>query len=136
MKQTTRQYVDGGFTLVEILVALLLLTIVMTGTLALHLTTIRASSDSRTISAASAVAQSRLESFHSREFTAITLIANEQMCFNYDTTRVGTCTDAHFFERITNVTANGLNFVCAVEVRWITRSGLQRSVVINAERAP
>ena len=62
---------DAGFTLLEVLISMLLLTIVMVGLAGLQLTTIRTVTASRGTSEAERLAQSRIERFQGMAFPAL-----------------------------------------------------------------
>lgn len=130
------QSTDHGFTMVEMLVSILLLTIVMAGTLALQLSAIRSSSTSRMTSSAMTLAQSRLEEFRGARILDLMAAppAVDIDCFGAQGEPLTACS-AQVFTRTTQHVVTGIGLRADVTVQWMTRTGTQQ-LAVSMERSP
>jgi Tfp pilus assembly protein PilV len=136
--------------MIEFMIALLLLTIVIVGTMSLQFTALRTSTESRYTSSAMTLAQSALEDFRSRRFSGIVCASapttydwfdvNTQVITGCPSSTTNSCTDAAaFFTRSTAlaptmvVTVNGCR--ATVTVSWVTSQGTQQ-VSQTMDRTP
>jgi len=127
----------GGFTLVEILIAMLLLTVVLAGVLAMQVTALRASGDSRASSSAMVLASSRIEQYRALDYATLAgslPLPVEVTCFGFDTQPDPSCTNA-FFTRTAVVSPTGIGVAIAVTVQWGTKDG-GRQFTMTMERTP
>ena len=126
-----------GFTMVEILVSLLLLTIVMAGTLSLQLAAMRASHESRAVSTAMMLGQRSMERFRAErcDTTSCPVPTTAIECFD----RAGqgaVCGSTGVVYTSTTVYAATANGVRAdVTVQWDSREGAQQ-LALSTERWP
>ncbi len=112
---------EEGFNLIEILMAMLLLCIVLTGTMALQATILRAAGDSRITSSAMVLAQSRIEEFRARDFLTLPGPAILPDYFQFDLTPYNPSTPGtthRFFTRSTTITAVPPAYEIRVRVEW------------------
>lgn len=117
---------DGGFTLIEILISMLLLSIVILGTTAMQVVAIRSNQKSAAMLVASTLAQSRIEKFFADPMPAANFqetLGNscnggaENCCFKYDG-QPEACSEEFFFQREVTVTQNGVGFDINVVITW------------------
>lgn len=127
---------EEGFTIIEILVAMLLLTLVLTGTMAIQVVTMRAQQDSQTTSTASMIAQARLERFYAQPYTKISTSPESPDCFDYSGIELSSCSAAtKFFTRTSTMSSTGSGYKLAVTVSWPTVNG-QLTVEMQGARTP
>ncbi|MBW2735072.1 MAG: prepilin-type N-terminal cleavage/methylation domain-containing protein [Deltaproteobacteria bacterium] len=89
---------EGGFTMVEMLVALVLVTIVLSGTLAMQVAVMQGNRKARQTSAAVALAQRHVEDFHISDYSTLAASGAATTCYSYELRVVGTvgpCVDTH-----------------------------------------
>jgi len=120
-----------GFTLIEIMVAMLLLTILIVGAMATQISTIRTSSDARTSTSAVSIAQSRLEEFRSLPYANLAALGPEIAYFNYDTSPN---LASSFFTRTTTVAQSAEGWLMTVVVQWTAQNPQQITMI--TERTP
>jgi len=123
-----------GFTLVEILISMLLLTVLLAGSLAMQVTAVRASGDSRKSAAATALAESRIEEFRSADYGNLVTVVDDVDCFDIEMQEDTGCTGP-FYTRTTNITnaVGGLHINVAVQ--WGSAEGPSQ-ISLETERTP
>lgn len=143
MKQTRKTPRRGaksaGFTILEVLIAMLLLSIMMIGMAAMQVTVLRTSASSRQMTMATQIAQSRLEEFRTLPFTMLPAPAAmaAEACFDYTNSvpvSLAPCAVGTYFTRRLGIVAAG-GLVCGqtvatgvgiqVDVDWIDTDGTQ-----------
>ncbi len=149
MKPFTRQ---EGIGIVEFMVALLLLTIVVAGSMALQLTSLKTTSDSRISSAATVLAQSAIEAARGMSWTQLSAVCvatptTSVQCFDFNTA-AQPCPS--FFQRTTSLSSTSVTTSAAdsgaslsstqgcqiqVQVVWTGQVGRQ-SVTQSLVRMP
>jgi Tfp pilus assembly protein PilV len=119
--------------MVEFMIALVLLSIIMLGSMSLQFTSLRTSTDARFTSAAVTVAQSRLEEIRSMSWTLLSAscAGTTCRCFDGSTRPVGSegpapCTCTSPFTRTTSLSATGGGCRAVVTVSWATSTGTQQ----------
>lgn len=140
-QRSPRRAGEAGFTLIEIMVAMLLLSIILAGSMAMQVAVITASANARASAAATSLAQTRIEEFRATRYLSLAA-ADETACFDYDTKLVSTCvpvcTCSTYFQRDTTITAITVptdGFNALVTVSWKTAAGT-RQVSFETERTP
>jgi Tfp pilus assembly protein PilV len=129
---------QGGFTLVEVMIAILLTALTVIGVVALFRVETRASAYSRRETEASVLAQDTLEK--QRTFAAPTASSTTTEtaldALGRDTTTTGT-TVGHVFTRTVTLapTTDTSVYKITVTISWTDESGVSRSVTVNGMRA-
>jgi prepilin-type N-terminal cleavage/methylation domain-containing protein len=121
-----RRRTQRGFTMVEVLVALVLSAIAMVGVIALYRASTNASSFSRRNTEATVLAQGKLEELRTK---------NIAVALTTETTldETGKVVTGGPFTREHTVTLNGTFYDLLVTVKW-TEEGVQRSVTLRGRR--
>ena len=126
-----------GFSMIELLVAIVLLTIVLAGTMALQVTTLRAGRDTKSTTMAVTLAEARIDLFRAIPYANLATVASEITCFDFDGTENPSCPAGVYFTRQTDVTLTGSTFEIAVTVQWLTgESTTPMQIGMRMERNP
>ncbi len=137
---------SAGFTIIEVMIAMLLLSIMMVGMAAMQVTVLRTSASSRQTTMATQIAQSRLEEFRIRPVTLLipTALASDG-CLSYDGVVVACAPATTYFTRELGIFSAG-GTICGqpvigaglgvqVNVRWTDTNGPQ-IISLCLERTP
>lgn len=128
---------QGGFTLVELLIAMALSTVGLLGLLALQMIAINGNMMSRNFGEAIGIAQQRLEVAERTPYASLATLA-ESATANIDPTTdvAGTATQA-IYTRTTTVTANADNTTdVQVVVGWSDTQNRSHSITLLTKRSP
>ncbi|MCK5798057.1 MAG: prepilin-type N-terminal cleavage/methylation domain-containing protein [Deltaproteobacteria bacterium] len=138
---------SAGFTIIEVMISMLLLSIMMVGMAAMQVTVLRTSASSRQTTMATQIAQSRLEEFRIRPVTLLIPVAlASDGCLSYDGFLLPTCPPATtYFTRELGIFSSG-GSICGqpvsgaglgvqVNVRWTDTNGPQ-IISLCLERTP
>lgn len=120
---------EEGFTVVEVMIAMLVLVIGLAGILSLQLTAIRATSFSRHATEASLLAEDKMEAL--RTVPAATLVAGT------DTVNAGGMVDAEgLYTREWTITAGGATTAVTVAVTWSEQGSEPYTITMSTLRTP
>ena len=114
---------ETGFTMIEVMIALLLTSIAIIGILALYMTQTRASSFSRHMTEASVLASDGLE----RMRTMVIPVGGTELDITEQAQAGGV------FDRVSTATANGIDWDMNVSVSW-DEDGVTRTVLVYGRR--
>jgi prepilin-type N-terminal cleavage/methylation domain-containing protein len=129
----------GGFTLIEVMIALVISLVGLLGALGLTISIMTGGTFSRNMTEASTLVQSKLEAVNSQVITLTApvngLVSPTECVDAFGTAQATPCT---VYTRLTtwSLTTDGLRRRVVVEVDWTDGAGVVHSVSASAERIP
>ena len=127
----------GGFTLIEVMIALVVSLVGMLGALGLTVSIMNGGTFARYMTEASTLAQSKLEAINSQVIT-LTSPANGTVQTETTLDAYGSVVSTGQYTRTTTwgVTADGLRRGITVNVSWVDGAGITHNVSASEERIP
>ena len=124
---------DEGFGMVELLIAFLLLTIVLAGSLAMQIRVSAGNQESRVVSVAASLAQQAIEEFNAAGFTSLAAGAVTDR-FTYTGQKLVPAVGG-FYQRNATVSLVGTSYIVDVQVYWPPYDATAM-ISMRGERAP
>jgi type IV pilus assembly protein PilV len=119
---------QGGFTILELLIALTVLIIGLTGIMALQMTSMRAAAYSRHATEASVLAEDKMEALRTAPLVAGTTVEGPMDAQGLD--------DAEgLYTRTIAIVDNGVLATIEVKVEWKERGEEDHSITVRTQRA-
>ena len=146
MVKRQSQVNEAGFTIIEVLVAMVLFAVMMAGLAAMQVTIFQSTTNSRLTAMAIAVGQSRLEEFRTQPYAGITTASRAANgCFDFDGNTATCSSSSDFFQRYITIADSGTS-LCGtttitgkqilIEMEWKNRAGGTENRKLCLERMP